>query len=98
MTTQNFPRNTRHEVSYYKRVLLVLLSGLHANHRQAVIATMLDNAGVPSATGGPWTEEAVKALRKRLRNRVGPAYVAMLQLVFDRELTREQVAPLFTLR
>lgn len=77
-----------------RKCLVVLLSGLHANHRQAVIADMLTNSGLPSVTGNPWTVDAVKGVLKRLRQRKGPFYVAMLQACFDGQMTPQQCRPL----
>jgi hypothetical protein len=90
----HFPRNQRHSITYYAGVLHILLAGLNARHRQAVIAEDLNRAGFPSPTGIEWNDGMVKSLLKRLRHRTGPVWQALLELCFDGKLTRAQAQPL----
>jgi hypothetical protein len=94
MQSPTFPRNQRHSLSYYASVLSVLLAGLNARQRQAVIADNLNSAGLPSPTGAEWSAAMVKSLLKRIRHRTGPVWHALLELCFDGKLTRTQAQPL----
>jgi hypothetical protein len=91
---QTYPKNTRHSLAYYSQVLQVLLAGLTACQRQNAIAQTLNDAGIPAATGTRWTVESVKAVLKRLRQRQGPHYHALLQICFDGAMTPAQARPL----
>jgi hypothetical protein len=55
---------------------------------------MLNNAAVPAATGGEWTEQAVSSALKKVRKRTGPLYTAMLELCFADAMTPSECRPL----
>lgn len=89
-----FPRNCVHSLEYYKSVLLVLIDGLTAGHRQITIANTLNDAGILSSTGEDWSTDMVKSVLKRLRQKTGPHYKAMLELCFSGSMNQEQCKPL----
>lgn len=91
---QTFPRATRHSREYYLCLIKALLPGVAANARHVVIARMLNDAAIPAATGGHWTDQAVTSTLKKLRKKTGPVWHAALELVFDGVLTPTQCRPL----
>ncbi len=92
MTT--FPRATRHSLEHYRRVLLALRPALVAGRCHASIAATLNEAQIPSATGGTWTAQAVTSVLKKLRNKTGPLYRAMLELCFQGSMSPGLCRPL----
>jgi hypothetical protein len=91
---QTYPRHTKHSLTHYRSVLLVLISGLVAGVTHAALAQMLNDAHVSSATGVTWTTQAVKSVLKKLRLKTGPNYHAMLELCFSGSMSPAQCRPL----
>ncbi len=90
---------TIHSLTYYKSLLLTLAKCLVAGFTHKEIAHHLNGVGILSPTGRHFTAEIVKntlaSLRKPLRF-PSIAYQAMMKLIFDRELTKEQCLPLLS--
>ena len=94
LSLQTYPRHTKHRLTYYRSVLLVLVSGLVAGVTHAAMAQMLNDARVSSATGVTWTTQGVKSVLKKLRLKTGPSYHAMLELCFMGSMSPVQCRPL----
>lgn len=95
--THNYDTRQRHSDTYYLQVIQGLLTGLKAGLSDKGMASHLNERGVLSATGKPWTVTAVvQALFKLRHFRETGSYLhtAMLQLCFDGVLTKAQVLPL----
>ena len=101
-----YPKQTRHEVTYYAAALSVILAGLVADRPQAAIVRTLADAGIRAPTGGEFTVDVLKGTLKQIRASRGHFYDAMLRLVFHQEMStadarrliRRQAAPAFVAR
>lgn len=90
------PRN-RHTTSYYLTVIQGLLAGLKDGLNDKDMAASLNERGLLSATGKPWSVTAVVQALYKLRHGLDAGsylHTAMLQLCFDGVLAKAQVLPL----
>jgi hypothetical protein len=78
-------------------VLQIVLQALEGGASQSEIVNQLNNAGIPSSTGETWTMDAYKSVLKRIRQKKGPYYLAILELCFKGEMHPAQFKPLFPL-
>lgn len=89
---------TKHSAGYYRSVLTVLIDGLNAKMSDAQIAQLLNDRGLPAATGAPWTAVTVKNVLYSLRHwqvRSNRLHRALLEFVFAGVLTVAQSWILF---
>lgn len=99
--TNRYATTTLHSLDYYKRLILCVGKCLSVGAKNKAIVDELNNEGILSATGLPFTVERVKQLLKGFRKRLdGPstAYRAMLELHFQGALTKVQCLPLLNVR
>ena len=100
-TTTPYPRTFQHSPTYYHSILLTLISGLQQKLTDSQIAHLLNSKGLLSPTGKEWTSAAVKSSLFKLRHHRevrSALHRAMLQLVFDKLLTYQEVQILFAMR
>ena len=98
MRERIFNPNITHSLPYYKSVLTGLIAGHTENLTHKQMADRFNDLKIKTSTGLEWTSENVKGVLKRLRNhREYPSKLhrAMLELVYNDELTKEQTLPLF---
>lgn len=94
---QTYDVRCRHSDSYYLTQIEGLLAGLNAGLKDRDIATHMNDQGLLSATGAPWTQPAVAMALFKLRHsreKSSHLHNAMLQLHWDGLLTRAQCLPL----
>lgn len=99
--TQHYDVRCRHTDSYYLSIIKGLLSGLKAGLKDRDIATHLNDLGLLSATGAPWTVMAVQMALFKLRHfreKSSHLHNALLQLVYDNLLTKAECLPLIQAR
>lgn len=92
-----YPRQTVHEVSYYRSILLSLAEGYRDGLTQSQIVQRMNSIGLSAPTGNCWTIDGIKTAVRNVRDGKGPIYRAMLELAFKGEINRAQVQPLLRL-
>jgi hypothetical protein len=98
MRPRIFNPNTTHSLGYYKSVLLVLIDGNADGLTYPQIADRLNGLEIKTAAGLAWSAENVKGVLKKIRlYREYPSKIhhALLELVFNNELTVKETLPLF---
>lgn len=94
-------RTYQHSLSYYHSILLTIISGLEQKLSDNQIAHLLNSKGLLSPTGKDWTSAAVKSSLFKLRHHReirSALHRALLQCVFDKLLTYQEVQILFAVR
>lgn len=95
---QFFNPQTRHSDAYYLRLLLTLAEGVGAGLIYRDVATLLNDRGILSPVGKPWTSTAVSQALAKLRNyqtKQSRLHQAFLQLVVNGDLLPSEVSVLF---
>jgi hypothetical protein len=98
---QFFNPQTRHSDSYYLRLLLTLAEGIRAGLIYRDVAKLLNERGILSPVGKPWTSTAVSQALAKLRNhktKSSRLHHAFLSLVVAGELKPSEVSALFEQR
>lgn len=101
MRDRKFNPNVSHSLGYYKSVLLVLIDSNNEGLSYLQIAERLNALEIKTAGGLSWTAENAKQTLKKIRlYRDYPSKIhhALLELVFNNELTVKQSLPLFAHR
>lgn len=99
--TNTYHQRFQHSTEYYHQLLLVFIDALNTRQTDKQTADLLNERGLLSPVGRPWTASGVKLALFRLRNyRDTPSklHQALLQLCFDGVLRASQALILFAPR
>jgi hypothetical protein len=98
--TKYHPR-LQHSLPYYHSVLLVFIDALSTNQTDKITAALLNERGILSPSGRPWTSTAVKQAIAKIRNYKdcpNRLHQALLELCFEGTLRPSQALVLFAPR
>lgn len=101
MRPRKYNPNTRHSNAYYFSVLNLLIAGNRDNLTYQEIAESLNAQGIKTSGGLTWTAENTKGVLRKLRlYKEFPSKIhnALLELIFEHELTLKETLPLFKSR
>lgn len=99
--TNLYHPRVRHSSAYYFAVLRTLIESLQARSTDKTTAVLLNDRGLLSPVGKPWTASSVKQALFKLRNyKMVPSSLhrALMELCFDGVMNASQALILFSPR
>lgn len=99
--TNTYHQRFQHSPEYYHQLLLVFIDALNSRQTDKQTAALLNERGLLSPVGRPWTASAVKLALFKLRNykdTPSKLHQALLQLAWDGLIRPSQALILFAPR